>query len=452
MECLRSVVSACSGTALPLCLSCVAATFIGICVLVRPSTPPTGNSPLTRTPQLYVFVWLAAPIPHPPSSSEKCFVHVEADGHTSPARQLRCWQERHDADKEALKINSEEPSKAEIEAPEVFLSVIVPAYNEQDRLGLMLADAVGYLESAYPLAAAAAPPITSLPPRANSTRKLQPNGALRSRSNSRSRPPGGWEILLVSDGSTDGTVATALAFAASLPAASPARGAIRVVTLGRNRGKGGAVLHGLRHARGAYAVFADADGATRFRDVARLVAAARAGEDARGRAVAVGSRAHLQQKREKREWAKKRLAAANGRGTGDAGRRRSSSGASGAGGSDAVVERSWFRTFLMRSFHVFLWLLTPRATGRVRDTQCGFKLFSRAALRDIVPYMHCEGWIFDVEMLMLAEAAGIGVAEVPVTWREVTGSKLNVVRDSLGMAYGLGMLRLAWALGVYKRD
>ena len=375
-------------------------------------------------------------------------MHVEADGHTSPAKQLRCWQERHDADKEVLKINSEEPSKAEIEAPEVFLSVIVPAYNEQDRLDKMLADAVGYLESAYPLAAASAPPITSLPPRANSTRKLQPNGQPRSRSGSRSRLPGGWEILIVSDGSTDGTVATALAFAASLPAHAPARGAIRVVALGRNRGKGGAVLHGLRHARGAYAVFADADGATRFRDVARLVVAARAGEDPQGRAVAVGSRAHLQQKREKKEWAKKRVAAANGR-PGEAGRRRSSSG---AGGSDAVVERSWFRTFLMRSFHVFLWLLTPRATGRIRDTQCGFKLFSRGALRDIVPYMHCEGWIFDVEMLMLAEAAGIGVAEVPVTWREVKGSKLNVVRDSLGMAYGLGMLRAAWALGVYKRN
>ena len=350
-----------------------------------------------------------------------------------------------------LKLNNEEPLRAEIEPPEVFLSVIVPAYNEENRLSKMLADAVNYLESTYPLSESSLPH-TSFPPRSNSSKKLQASTpTARSRSNSRSRTggplPGGWEILIVSDGSTDATVDTALAFATSLPSDSPARAAIRVVALHRNRGKGGAVLHGLRHARGAYAVFADADGATRFRDVSKLLAVCRVGEDAQGRAVVVGSRAHLQKKKEKREKAKARSAQANGS-AGEQGRRRSSSG---SGGSDAVVERSWFRTFLMRSFHVFLWLLTPRATGRIRDTQCGFKLFSRAALRDIVPYMHCEGWIFDVEMLMLAEAAGIAVAEVPVTWREVLGSKLNVVRDSLGMAYGLGMLRAAWALGVYKR-
>lgn len=65
--------------------------------------------------------------------------------------------------------------------------------------------------------------------------------------------------------------------------------------------------------------------------------------------------------------------------------------------------------------------------------------------------MHSEGWIFDVEMLMLAESAGIPVAEMAVGWKEVKGSKLNVVRDSLGMAWGLAILRAAWAVGVYRR-
>ena len=55
----------------------------------------------------------------------------------------------------------------------------------------------------------------------------------------------------------------------------------------------------------------------------------------------------------------------------------------------------------MRSFHTLLMILTPPATSRIRDTQCGFKLFSRAALPHIIPYMHAEGWIFDIEMLML---------------------------------------------------
>ena len=81
--------------------------------------------------------------------------------------------------------------------------------------------------------------------------------------------------------------------------------------------------------------------------------------------------------------------------------------------------------------------------------------------------MHAEGWIFDVEMLMLAESAtsgdlargqevnraggSIGIAEVPIRWQEVGGSKLNVMWDSLGMAWGLAILRLSWMVGVYKR-
>ena len=55
-------------------------------------------------------------------------------------------------------------------------------------------------------------------------------------------------------------------------------------------------------------------------------------------------------------------------------------------------------------------------------------------------------------MLMLAELAGIPVVEVPIGWKEVKGSKLNVLWDSLGMAYGLALLRVAWGLGVYRRS
>jgi dolichyl-phosphate beta-glucosyltransferase len=107
----------------------------------------------------------------------------------------------------------------------------------------------------------------------------------------------------------------------------------------------------------------------------------------------------------------------------------------------------------MHSFHLLLRLLTPPATSRIRDTQCGFKLFSRPCLPHIIPYMHAEGWIFDVEMLMLAESApgGIKVSEVQIGWQEVGGSKLNVVWDSLKMAWGLAILRASWIVGVYTR-
>jgi dolichyl-phosphate beta-glucosyltransferase len=106
----------------------------------------------------------------------------------------------------------------------------------------------------------------------------------------------------------------------------------------------------------------------------------------------------------------------------------------------------------MRAFHLCIWLLTTPKVAKVKDTQCGFKLFSRPALPYIVPYMHSEGWIFDVEMLMLAESANIPMIEVPVGWKEVGGSKLNVVKDSIGMAVGLALLRVAWGTGIYRRD
>lgn len=122
----------------------------------------------------------------------------------------------------------------------------------------------------------------------------------------------------------------------------------------------------------------------------------------------------------------------------------------------------------MRCFHIVISILTPAATSRIGDTQCGFKLFTRPTLPHIVPYMHTEGWIFDIEMLMLAESApaipirdskgrvigaspGIKVAEVPIGWHEVEGSKMSLVSDSIKMALGLALLRASWMMGVYRR-
>lgn len=301
------------------------------------------------------------------------------------------------------------------------MSVVIPAYNEEARLETMLEEAVAYLDAEYGR-------VTSSPTTSTSTS----NSSKSSKSNSKSSPatqPKGYEILLINDGSTDSTISTALRFSH----AHSLHSTLRIISLHHNRGKGGAVTHGLRHVRGTHAVFADADGASRFRDLRALVAGAELIKDDSGRAVAVGSRAHLV-------------------------------------GSEAVVKRSWLRNALMHSFHLLLRVLTPPATGRIRDTQCGFKLFTREALPHVVPYMHAEGWIFDVEMLMLAESApvsvegegheggkiggavrGVRVAEVPIAWKEVGGSKLNVLWDSIGMAFGLAVLRLSWALGVYRR-
>lgn len=291
------------------------------------------------------------------------------------------------------------------------MTVVVPAYNEEKRLSGMLEETLGVL--AGQSSGNKTTDDTSLRKRKTTSSSAKANGITSSfaSASTSTTPSPTWEILVVSDGSKDNTTSVALDYAKQY--ASNTTGSIRVITLKSNRGKGGAVTHGLRHARGEYVMFADADGASKFSDAQKLIQAAEGAKDAQGRAVAVGSRAHLV-------------------------------------GSEAVVQRSKLRNFLMHSFHLLLYLLTPRATSRIKDTQCGFKLFTRQALPYIVPHMHSEGWIFDVEMLMLAERAGIPMVEVPVGWHEVTGSKLNVVWDSLGMAWGLAILRMAWGMGVYQ--
>jgi dolichyl-phosphate beta-glucosyltransferase len=179
------------------------------------------------------------------------------------------------------------------------MSVVVPAYNEEERMPGMLEEAITFLEREYGSKA--------------SNGSTKPNGARRRKGADTSGEVTGWEIIVVSDGSTDKTVETALDFARthalavnSPPAPGPrtpkpdhtthiSASNIRVIKLEENRGKGGAVTHGMRHARGKYVIFADADGASKFEDLEKMVLKAQQleAEDKEGRVVIVGSRAHL---------------------------------------------------------------------------------------------------------------------------------------------------------------
>ena len=85
--------------------------------------------------------------------------------------------------------------------------------------------------------------------------------------------------------------------------------------------------------------------------------------------------------------------------------------------------------------------------GHIRDTQCGFKLFTRRAAVQIFPAQHLPTWIFDVELLLLAKRLKMPVSEMPIEWHEVSGSKLNVMTDSLQMLRDLLVLRANHLLG-----
>ena len=90
--------------------------------------------------------------------------------------------------------------------------------------------------------------------------------------------------------------------------------------------------------------------------------------------------------------------------------------------------------------------------SHIKDTQCGFKLFTRAAAASIFPSLHVEGWIFDIEILIIAGLLGdVRVREVPIRWGEVHGSKMDLVKDSLRMATDLLVIRgIIYAIGRWR--
>lgn len=258
------------------------------------TTPPT-YSLRAETPQIYLAIFIAAPIPRESFELEKIFDAVDVDGNLISGRPLPCWQDAiRVRRKKAQDISDFSNSDFEIEDPEVLISIVVPAFNEENRLGVMLRETVDYLQQESGSASPAINSNGALNGKRNGGKIFPTDRSQRVNSKNKATfsEPTGWEILVVSDGSTDMTTKTALDFARDLH--SEESSSIRVVTLRKNRGKGGAVTHGMRHVRGQYVLFADADGASKIEDLGKLIQACKKNQDAQGRAVAVGSRAHLE--------------------------------------------------------------------------------------------------------------------------------------------------------------
>ena len=247
------------------------------------------------------------------------------------------------------------------------LGVILPAHNEAGRLGPALDELVDYLRSA-------------------------PEGEL----------PARVDVLVVDDGSTDGTgdlvrarpeFVDAVGAAGSVAAAGAAAGtpSLHLMTI-RHSGKGSAVRAGMLAADGDVLVFADADMATPPDQLPRLVRALVTAD------VALGSRIQPD-------------------------------------GSDMRASQPTFRRFVGRLFRVAaqIWV-----TGPISDTQCGFKGFRREAARDLFGRLRITSIVFDVDLIFLARRRGYRLAIVPVAWADRRGSRLRA-RPRLA-------LRVAWDL------
>ena len=239
------------------------------------------------------------------------------------------------------------------------ISIIIPAYNEEKRLPATLERIQAYLDAAE------------------------------------------WsfsEIIVVNDGSADGTAAVAARFAQSRPH-------VKVLENPGNRGKGYSVRHGMLQAQGEWALFSDADLSAPIEELDKLWEVA--GKS--GAQVVIGSRAL----------------------------NRALIG----------VHQSSFREYGGRAFNLVLRLVTGLPFW---DTQCGFKLFAGKAAKEIFCRQRAEGFGFDAEILFIASHLGNQILEVPVRWSHVEGTKMRLFSDTLRMVLDLATIRWNQLRGRYR--
>ncbi len=242
---------------------------------------------------------------------------------------------------------------------EPFLSVVIPAYNEALRLERSLACIREYLAGKQLSA----------------------------------------EVIVVDDGSTDGTPALLANAVIEWPQ-------IRLFCNELNRGKGYSVRRGALEARGTYVLFTDADLSAPIQETDKLLDAL----ESSGAEAAIGSRA------------------LNRKLTG--------------------VRQPAIREWSGRLFNV----LVRAATGLpIHDTQCGFKLFRREATRRSFELQRTSGFGFDPEVLFLIRRSGGRILEIPVRWDNDRATKVRLLIDPVRMFWDLAALRWRAWTGAYPR-
>lgn len=204
-----------------------------------------------------------------------------------------------------------------------YLSVIIPAYNEVKRLPETLIDVDAKL----------------------------------------SKVKYSYEILVVSDGSTDGTGEMVERFSHIIKN-------LRLVDNEKNKGKGGVVKQGMLEAKGDYRLFMDADNSTTVDQFENMIPFFKEGYD-----IVIGSRD--------------------------------------VKGAVLHPAQPFYKRALGNAGNLFIQaLLLPG----IWDTQCGFKCYTRAAAEKVFPFQRINGWGFDVEILSLAKVLGYRTKEIPVVW------------------------------------
>jgi len=233
--------------------------------------------------------------------------------------------------------------------PPLTYSIVLPAYNESERIAATLGKIFAYAER------------------------------------------NGWkcEVIVVNDGSQDDTAEIVRQSAAEHPNLS-------LLENPGNRGKGYSVRNGMLHARGDILLFSDADLSSPIGEAEKLLTAIKSGAD-----VAIGSR-----------WLKTEL---------------------------QIQRQPLYRQLFGRIFNLLLRMVLGL---KFKDTQCGFKAFTRGAAQCLFPLQRIERWAFDPELLYLAKRFRLSVQEVPVEWSHREGTRIHPLRDGIRMFWEV--LKIRW--------
>ena len=243
-----------------------------------------------------------------------------------------------------------------------YLSLVIPAYNEEKRLSKTL-DVIREFFSAKGYS---------------------------------------YEVLIVNDGSRDGTEDAVRKRQKTWPE-------LKLLSERVNHGKGYSVKKGMLSASGQYVIFSDADISTPLTELDALLSKLIEGQD-----MVVGSR-YIRMK----------------------------------GGAQGRVTQTALRHFAGKLFSFIVRVLV---SSSVLDTQCGFKGFTGKSARSLFSRQKLNGFAFDVEILYLAAKLGLKVLEVPVEWREDPDSKISLWKDSFQMLYDVLKIRALHFREDYSTD